>query len=76
MGMVIVFLSLAAVLGTVCYLVIRRLFWDAWTEWRQGRQEVHEDQRRQQHTQALRREALDSVLAQINRQDDPSRRTA
>jgi len=76
MGMVIVFLGLAAVLGTACYFLLRRLFWDAWTEWRQGRQEVHEDQRRQQHTQALRREALDSVLAQIGRQDDQGRKTA
>ncbi len=76
MGMVFVFLVLAAALGTACYLLLRRLFWDAWAGWRRGRQEVQEDQRRQQHTQALRREALDSVLAQIGRSDDGGRETA
>lgn len=76
MGMIIVFLVLAAVLGTACYLVLRRLFWDAWTQWRCGRQEVQEDQRRQQHTQALRREALDTVLAQIGQSDDQGRKAA
>jgi len=76
MGMVIVFLVLAAALGTASYFLLRRLFWAAWTEWRQGRQEVQADQRRRLHTQALRHEALDSVLAQIGRQDDRGRETA
>ena len=76
MGMVIMFLGLAAVLGTASYFLLRRLFWDAWTGWREQREAVLEDQRRQQHMQELRREALDSVLAQIGRQDESGRRAA
>ena len=73
MALLIFFLCLAAALGTAGYLILRRLFWDTWTGWRQGRQEVQEDLRRAQHTQELRREALDSVLAQIGQSDDRGR---
>ncbi len=76
MGMVIVFLVLAAAGGTACYFLLRRLCWDAWAGWRRGRQEVREDRRREEHTQQQRREALDSVLAQIGRQDESGRRAA
>ena len=34
------------------------------------------EQQRRLHTQALHREALDSVLAQISRQDDGGRKAA
>lgn len=76
MGMIIVFLGLAAVLGTAFYFVGRRLFWDAWTGWRAQKQEAQEDQRRRLHTQALHREALDGVLAHLERQDAQAREAA
>ncbi len=70
MALLIFLLCLAAALSTTGYLILRRLFWGAWTGWRQQQQEVQEERQRAQHTQALRREALDSVLAQIGRLDD------
>ncbi len=76
MAMLIFFLCLAASFGTVLYLVLRRLCWDTWTQWRQGQQDAQEDLRRAQHTQTLRREALDSVLAQIGQSDDQGRKAA
>ncbi len=76
MGMTIVFIGLAAVLGTACYLVLRRLLWEGLTQWRQQKQAAQEAQRRGERAQALRREAMDAVLAQIGRQDDGRRETA
>ncbi len=73
---IILFLVLAAALGTTCYLLLRRLFQGLWAEWREWRQEVQEEQRRRLNTQALHREALDSVLTQIGRQDEQGRKTA
>ncbi len=75
-ALLIFFLCLAAALGTAGYFLLRRLFWDTLTGWRQGRREAEEDLRRAQHTQELRREALDSVLAQIGQADEPGRKAA
>lgn len=75
-ALIIFLLCLAAALGTAGYLILRRLFWGVWAGWRQGRREAEEDLRRAQHTQEQRREALDSVLAQIGRSDDERRKAA
>ncbi len=76
MALLIFFLCLAAALGTAGYLVLRRVFWETWTGWRQGRQETQEDLRRAQQTQELRREALDSVMAQIGQSEKNGREAA
>ena len=76
MALIIFFLCLAAAVGTAGYLILRRLLRETWAGWRQGRREAQEEERRAQHTQELRREALDSVLAQIGRSDESGRKAA
>ena len=76
MAPIIFFVCLTAALGTAGYLLLRRLLQGVWTGWLEQRQGKLEDLRRAQHTQELRREALDSVLAQIGHQDESGRKAA
>ena len=73
---VIIFIGLIAVLGAGCYCLFRWVLLGRWHDWQQARQEEKEDQRREQRKQALRYEALDSVLSQIGQSEERGREAA
>ncbi len=62
---IIIFLGITAILGSAAYWGLRRVFVEQWTQWRQDRQAVQKAQAKEQRKQALRLEAMNSVLSQI-----------
>ena len=61
----LIFIGITAALASVTYFGIRWLFFEQWTQWRQGKLEQQKAQAKEQRKQALRLEVMNSVLSQI-----------
>ena len=73
---IVIFIGLMAVLGAGCYSLIRWVLMAHWNEWKQSRKELQADHLREQKKQALRYEALDSVLTQLGQTEERDRKAA
>jgi threonine/homoserine/homoserine lactone efflux protein len=62
---ILIFLGITAALASVLYFGVRWLFFEQWTQWRQGKREREKALAKEQRKQALRLEVMNSVLSQI-----------